>query len=415
MIKKEIGVSSSSKGLIQGVVNWYLNNYVNNLFSGAWQNFDTNPLPPDMPLPTDSLINQSVRMIKAAKKPLLILGSQVILPPVPAEDTRKFIETIGIPCYLGGMARGLLGRKSHLHMRQCRKDALKEADLIVLLGCIPDFRLSYGRSFNRKSKIISINRSKENATKNSDMFWKPTVVGICDVGLYLQDLAKNLGSHSVTNEWLQTLRNRDDEKEKKNAQMALEPADNYLNPLNVLMVLEDCLPDNAILIADGGDFVGSAAYILRPRGPLTWLDPGAFGTLGVGGGFAIGAKACRPESEVWLIWGDGASGFSLPEFDTFTRFKLPVIAIIGNDACWSQIAREQVPMFKSDTACKLATTDYHVVAKGFGAEGVLLSSGNSDEIKDVIKSVQKLYRQGNSVLLNVLISKSKFREGSISV
>ena len=60
----------------------------------------------------------------------------------------------------------------------------------------------------------------------------------------------------------------------------------------------------------------------RPRGPLRWLDPGAFGTLGVGGGFALGAKLCRPDSEVWIIYGDGSCGYSIAEFDTFARHKV---------------------------------------------------------------------------------------------
>ena len=63
------------------------------------------------------------------------------------------------------------------------------------------------------------------------------------------------------------------------------------------------------MVADGGDFVGSAAYIVRPRGPLQWLDPGAFGTLGVGGGFALGAKAVNPDRPVVILYGDGSSGF----------------------------------------------------------------------------------------------------------
>src|SRR5699024_656515 len=102
---------------------------------------------------------------------------------------------------------------------------------------------------------------------------------------------------------------------------------------------ENTMDDNTILVADGGDFVGSAAYILRPRGPLAWLDPGAFGTLGVGAGFALGAKLCRPDADVVVVFGDGSLGYSLAEFDTMVRHKLPVMAVVGNDACWTQIAR----------------------------------------------------------------------------
>lgn len=62
--------------------------------------------------------------------------------------------------------------------------------------------------------------------------------------------------------------------------------------------------------------------VFRPRGPLRWLDPGAFGTLGVGGGFALGAKLCRPDSELWIVYGDGSFGYSAAEFDTYTRHKV---------------------------------------------------------------------------------------------
>lgn len=113
-------------------------------------------------------------------------------------------------------------------------------------------------------------------------------------------------------------------------QKGLEPSKDLLNPVNVLQQLESQLPDNAILVGDGGDFVATAAYVLRPRGPLTWLDPGAFGTLGVGAGFALGAKLVRPEASVWIIYGDGALGYSIMEYDTFLRHKVIDRSIIAS-------------------------------------------------------------------------------------
>src|SRR5207237_5218073 len=104
------------------------------------------------------------------------------------------------------------------------------------------------------------------------------------------------------------------------------------------------LDRKSVIVADGGDFVGTAAYTLAPRAPLSWLDPGVFGTLGVGAGFALGAKLCRPDAEVWIIYGDGSAGYSLAEFDTFARHGIPVIALVGNDACWAQIAGDQVEL-----------------------------------------------------------------------
>ena len=111
---------------------------------------------------------------------------------------------------------------------------------------------------------------------------------------------------------------------------SLEPTNVHLNPIKVLQTLDKILPDNAILVADGGDFVATAAYIMHPRSPKSWLDPGAYGTLGVGGGFALGAKLVRPESEVWIIYGDGSCGYSIAEIDTFTRHKVLIKKYIFN-------------------------------------------------------------------------------------
>ena len=178
---------------------------------------------------------------------------------------------------------------------------------------------------SRKSKIIAVNRNKEQLLKNSDMFWRPTLAVQADAASTLISVRQRLDENFlVDEEWVASLKQRDADKEKDNVEKAKSlltetaPA-SLLNPVALLHRLEELLPENAILVADGGDFVGTAAYILRPRAPLTWLDPGAFGTLGVGAGFALGAKLVRPEAEVWIIYGDGSLGYSLVEFDTFKR------------------------------------------------------------------------------------------------
>jgi len=152
---------------------------------------------------------------------------------------------------------------------------------------------------------------------------------------------------------------------------------------------------------------------LHPRGPLTWLDPGAFGTLGVGAGFALGAATTRPDGEVWIVFGDGACGYGLTEFDSFVRHGIPVIAIVGNDAGWTQIAREQVKMLKDDVATVLARTAYHEVARGFGAEGLLVT--RQDQVVPTLRKARALVRRGRPVLVNVWLDKTEFREGSLSM
>jgi thiamine pyrophosphate-dependent acetolactate synthase large subunit-like protein len=207
-----------------------------------------------------------------------------------------------------------------------------------------------------------------------------------------------------------SLEKEQDEKVEKDA---AEKVDKYINPILVCKEIEAQAADNAIFVADGGDFVGTAAYVLRPRGPLSWMDPGAFGTLGVGAGFAIGAKLSKPESEVWIIYGDGACGFSIAELDTMVRMKIPVIAVVGNDAAWMQIYRSTKETLNSEVACLLAYTDYQEVAKGFGAEGLIARS--AEELPGVIKQAKELAKQGKPVLINTLIGRTDFRKGSMSM
>ncbi|XP_053384559.1 2-hydroxyacyl-CoA lyase 2-like [Mercenaria mercenaria] len=415
MVNKEVGAKNKGKGLVQNIVNWYLQNYVNDLFAGAWEERDVTPLPAQVPTASSDQIQKSIELLSRAKKPLILLGSQSTLPPTPVDDLRTAVESMGIPCFLGGMARGLLGRHSDLQIRQKRGEALKEADVVILAGTVCDFRLGYGRVLNRRSKIIAVNRNKEQLYKNTDMFWKPTVAIQGDVGSFIVKLAQGMQGYKCDTEWLDMLRNKDIDKEKANREKCNEATDVHLNPVKVLHTAEEVMSDDTIMVADGGDFVGTAAYILRPRGPLRWLDPGAFGTLGVGGGFALGAKLCRPDSDVWIIYGDGSLGYSVAEFDTFTRHKTPVIALVGNDAGWTQISREQVPMFGSNVACQLAFTDYETVAIGYGGKGLKLDRSKDDNMKEVLEEAVKLSRNGDSVLVNALIGKTNFREGSISV
>ena len=137
-----------------------------------------------------------------------------------------------------------------------------------------------------------------------------------------------------------------------------------LDPVALCRRVEEALPSRSVVVADGGDFVATASYVLRPRGPLAWLDPGVFGTLGVGAGFALGAALCRPGEDVLLLWGDGSAGYGLVEVDTFVRHGLGVVAVVGNDAGWTQIAREQVEVLNDDVGTVLRATDYHEAARG---------------------------------------------------
>jgi acetolactate synthase-1/2/3 large subunit len=307
------------------------------------------------------------------------------------------------------MARGLLGRNSPLQMRHQRRAALKAADVVLIAGMPCDFRLGYGRAINAQARLISVNRNRGDLNLNR----KPDLGVLGDPGRFLIALGDQM-KHvpSAWDAWHAQLMKKDADRDQAIEVMAGEHTD-VINPVRFLKVLEKMLPDNSTIIADGGDFVATAAYILKPRQPLSWLDPGVFGTLGVGAGFGLGTAVSRPGTELWLIYGDGAAGYSLQEFDTFVRHGIPLIAVVGNDGSWAQIARDQVQILNDDVATVLRRTDYHRVVEGYGAKGFLLE--DEGNIETVLSEARQAAAHGTPVLINVLIGKSDFRRGSISM
>lgn len=337
----------------------------------------------------------------------MVLGSQVTQSPADPAGVRWALESLGVPIFLSGMARGLLGRSHPLLFRHRRNAALREADLVLLAGVPCDFRLDYGRAINPAARIIALNRLASDAGKNR----RPTLAVLGDPGSALTGLART-PARPGRNGWVRALRARDEERAQEIARLAQSKGE-HVNPLHLCREIEAALPEDSVIVADGGDFVGTASYVVSPRGPLSWLDPGPFGTLGVGAGFALGAKLCRPQAEVWILYGDGSAAFSLAEFDTFARHRLPVIAVVGNDASWSQIARGQVEILHDDVGTALRHTDYHRVAEGYGGRGLLVS--RSEEVAPALREAQQIARGGTPVLVNVLLDKSEFRAGSIAI
>ena len=391
------------------LLNLYLERHLNHLFAGLATLPAIETLPVSLPKITTTQAESGCRLLRQSQKPLILLGSQALLNPSQLSQLQATLELLRVPVYLSGMARGLLGRSHPLQMRHTRKEALREADLIILAGVACDFRLDYGRQIPTAARLITVNRNPATLKKNC----RPHLAILGEPELLLQKLAAQLGYHqSDWLTWTDHLRARDEQREREIGEQA-QGATELVNPLLLCQEIEKNLDEHSVIIADGGDFVGTASYIVRPREALSWLDPGPFGTLGVGAGFALGAKLCRPDSEVWLLYGDGSSGYSLIEFDTFVRHRIPIIAVIGNDACWGQIAREQVARLHDDVGTNLAHTHYEEVARALGGEGILLRDPR--EIGPAIAKAKEWARQGKPVLINALIGKSDFRKGSISL
>lgn len=354
---------------------------------------------------------QVSRHITRAEKPVLIVGSQALVNfgPAQAAQLAQAINALGMPAFLGGTARGLLGQHSDIQFRHKRSKALREADLVIVAGFPFDFRLGYGRKINRDATLVSANLDAVALRKNR----RPDIAVQSHPGRFLIDLAAQTRSptHRWTR-WFERLGDRERARDQEILEMSA-PADERVNPMRFFQKLEGLMADDSVLVVDGGDFVATGAYILRPRRPLSWLDPGVFGTLGVGGGFALGAALCRPDAEVWLIWGDGSSAYSLAEYDSYVRHGLAPIAVIGTDASWAQIARDQVDILGTPLGTELRRTDYHVVAEGYGGEGILVT--DEDQVEDAILRAKELSAAGKPVVINVHLASSDFRKGSLSM
>ncbi len=407
---KEAGVEDA-KGIGARALGLYLKGHLYRQFHMPHVSLEL-PMP-GLDLPkrafADAQLGKVASLLRKARRPALVVGSQTMVNCADPRPLADAVNTLGVPTWLGGTARGLLGRHSDIQFRHKRGRALKEADLVIVCGFPFDFRLKYGLSISKKATLVAVNLSAEELRKNR----RPEIAIQTNAADFLVALAREAGrSEGRWDDWFEKLVERE---AARDAEIAAEGRSDseLVDPIHFFQRLEQKMSDDSVIVADGGDFVATAAYILRPRSPLSWLDPGVFGTLGVGGGFAVGASYVRPGSEVWIIWGDGSCAYSISEFDTYARHGLAPIGVVGTDASWAQIARDQVVILGDEVGTTLLRTSYHDVAEGYGGKGLLLT--DPTKVDETLEEAKSIAAEGKPVLINVHLAKSKFREGSISI
>jgi acetolactate synthase-1/2/3 large subunit len=384
--------------------------------------------------PDPVYLERALALLEQAERPMAIVGSQLRWSREPLATLANFLERTGIPTFVNGMARGLVNPEGPHFLNRSRKFALKNTDLVLLCGTPFDFRLSYGQAsilkpgsqsgqsgavmlgmtrpvIHKSAKIIQVDPDAEEIGRNRV---EGVEVGLCaDTGLTLSALAAGLsgGAAKRWSGWLEQV--RADEATswaKMNAQ--IESEENPPNPLRVCAEVGKWIRPGDIVVGDGGDFVATAAYVLKPYGVGTWMDPGPLGTLGVGPGYAMAAKLARPDARVVLMYGDGSFGLHGLEFEAMARQKIPVVGIIGNDAGWTQILRGQRDIYGKDrvVATTLDYTRYDKVVEAVGGHGEWV-----ERHEDLPGALERAFSAGVPALVNVKIGGSDFRKGSISV
>ena len=304
-------------------------------------------------------------LLRAARRPVIVAGTQVYWDDASAA-LRDLSEQAAIPVFTNGGGRGTLPMTHPNSFKTARGDALRAADLVLLIGTPLDFRLKYGRAgWNPDGRLIQVENDPAELNHNR----AADVAVAADVRLTLEALAE--GAQGLRFDgWLAELRQREDEK---NAELARWAAldDAPVNHFRFGAEVNAFVDDDTIIVADGGDIVSACAKVIDLTQPGQWLDPGPLGCLGVGLPFALAAKTLFPHKKVLVISGDGAFGLNGFEYDTALRFNLPIVTIVGNDAAWGQIRGPQVNMLGEEraVATKLAPTRYDRVVAALGGWG----------------------------------------------
>jgi acetolactate synthase-1/2/3 large subunit len=313
-----------------------------------------------------------------------------------------------VPFYLNGMARGALPIDHPGLLSRSRRHALERSDLVFVFGTPFDFRLDYGRAgtFNPDAAVVQVDLEGAELGRNRAV--AEAIHG--DSGLVLEQLIEAAVPKLATS-WVETLRGEENARRAK-MQAEIASESDPPNPLRVAAEVGKRLGPNDIVIGDGGDFVASAANVIPLAWPQLWMDPGPLGTLGIGPGYAMAAKLCRPDARVVIMFGDGAFGLHAMEFEAMVRQNIPVVAVIGNDAAWTQIRRGQVMLYGEEraVATKLTHTRYDRVIEALGGKGFWV-----ERVADLGPALDAAFASDVPACVNVKIAPSGFRQHALSV
>jgi acetolactate synthase-1/2/3 large subunit len=357
-------------------------------------------------------IERAVELLCRAQRPVAIVGSQLRWSK-RREAYPVFADTFGMPIYVNGIGRGSLPPDNPYFFSQTRKDALKQADVVLIFGTPLDFRLGYGRDshFNPSAALIQVDLDGGEIGRN-----RPIDIGIVgDTGIVMEQLtavATSAGySATMVKPWLEGMRQLEQQKwERMRSQMESDAVP--INPLRACKEIAAVLGRDAIVVGDGGDFVATAASVLRIYEQGHWLDPGPLGTLGVGPGYAMAAKLAKPNNPVVIVYGDGSFGLHGLEFEAMVRQKINVVGVIGNDAAWQQIRRGQVQLYGEEraVATALSFTHYERVVEALGGHGEYV-----ERPQDIRPAMERALSAGKPALVNIKIGSSDFRKDAISI
>ncbi|HTZ92002.1 MAG TPA: acetolactate synthase [Streptosporangiaceae bacterium] len=352
-------------------------------------------------LPDPDSVTDIARLLAEASRPVLILGSDVWLDG-GEHAAKAAAEELRLPVIANGQGRGILPSGHPLLVTRARSVALGEADLVLVAGTPLDFRLGYG-SFGGKNGTPPA-RVVHLADAPGQIAGHCELAGSAAGGFaaIFEALAAAAGDSTAsgatwTQDWLPRLQAISKQATADDAGLLGSDA-NPIHPLRIYGELSRLLTPDAVVIGDGGDFVSYAGKYVEPQQPGGWLDPGPYGCLGTGLGYAIAARLARPAAQVVLLLGDGAAGFSLMDADTLVRHGLPVVMICGNNGIWGLEKHPMRALYGYDVAADLqpgCRYDQVVTALGGGGELVTDPAG-------IGPALRRAFDSGIPYLVNIV-------------
>ena len=344
------------------------------------------------PEPDGGAMDRAIALLKDADRPVIMAGTNLYWGHGETA-LLQLAEERGIPVFLNGMGRGCVPADHRLAFSRARGDGLKGADLALVIGVPMDFRLGFGASFGEDTELVVIDRAEPVRAHP-----RPVAAELYGgLPAILDALRQGTRDGRDTTSWVAHLR------EQETAKRALETSEledprSPLHPMRLYKELGEMLDRNAIVIGDGGDFVSYAGRVIDTYEPGCWMDPGPFGCLGSGPGYALAAKLAHPDRQVVLLQGDGAFGFAGMEFDTLARHGVNVVSVMGNNGIWALEKHPMEFLYGYSVAAELRPgTRYDKVVEALGCHGELVE--RPDELKPALA---RAFESGLPALVNVL-------------
>ena len=337
-------------------------------------------------------VARAAALLRDAERPVIMAGTNLYWGH--GEDALLALaQELGIPVFLNGLARGCVPADHELFFARARSNGLKGADVALVVGVPMDFRLGFGQSFGEETELVVIDRAEPLREHP-----RPVAAELYgSVPAILDALRTEARDGADTAAWVSALRAAEDEK--RAAERAEFDDDRApLHPMRLYRELGEVIDRDAIVIGDGGDFVSFAGRVVDTNQPGCWLDPGPFGCLGCGPGYALAAKVAHPDRQVVLLLGDGAFGFSAMEFDTLARHGVNVVGVMGNNGIWALEKHPMEFLYGYSVAADLRPgTRYDQVVAALGGHGELV-----ERPADLKPALERAFSAGLPALVNVL-------------